>query len=326
MRRAFDHGKIIGSVLVALSLLAAGCSSPDDESSDNGAYEPVIVEHQFGSTTIDSDPMTVVTLTGSWTDSLLALDEPIKARYVTEGYAGENNRFEWTPENDAEVITFFGTESISVPQLAALEPDLILAGYLGSEDEYKRISQVAPTIPVMAKDAVMDSWQDVTLTAGRIFGKEDKAQSLVDDVESQVADFKTDHPAALGKTFSFGQLTQEGQVGVVADDTDPVSKLMSSMGMVLDPKVKEVAEGQTRVLISRERTDLLNSDLLILWPLGGDPAAFESLPGWSNRTAVKSGAVVYVNNNNAAALSEPTIYSVPYALNLIGAAADKIPA
>lgn len=41
---------------------------------------------------------------------------------------------------------------------------------------------MAPTIPVMAKDAVMDSWQDVTLTAGRIFGKEDKAQSLVDDV------------------------------------------------------------------------------------------------------------------------------------------------
>jgi iron complex transport system substrate-binding protein len=326
MRRLSKHGKLISSVVVALSLLVAGCSSPDEESSDSSSFEPVVVEHEFGSTTIDSEPTVVVTMIGSWADALIALDEPIKARYVTEGYAGENNRFAWTPEHNTEIIPFFGAESISVPQLAALEPDLILAGYLGSEDEYKRISQVAPTIPVMTKDAVMDTWQDVTLTAGRIFGKEDKARSLVEDVETQVVDFETDHPAVRGKTFSFGQLTQDGQIGLVADENDPVTKLMSSMGMVLDPKIKEVAEGQTRVLVSRERTDLLNSDLLVLWPLGGDPAAFESLPGWSGRTAIKSGAVVFVDNNNASSLSEPTIYSVPYALDLIGPAVDKIPA
>lgn len=291
-----------------------------------GAFELVVVEHQFGSTTIDSDPMTVVTLTGSWTDSLLALDEPIKARYVTEGYAGENDRFEWTPENDAEVITYFRhgfhqrsstrcPRARSHPRRLPRQRGRIQADQPGGPDHSgdgqgcghgllaRRDTHSGPDLRQRRQGPV---------TGGRC--------------ESQVADFKTGHPAAQGKTFSFGQLTQEGQAGVVADDTDPVSELMASMGMVLDPKVKEVAEGQTRVLISRERTDLLNSDLLILWPLGGDPAAFESLPGWSNRTAVKSGAVVYVNNNNAAALSEPTIYSVPYALNLIGAAADKIPA
>ncbi|WP_240498105.1 ABC transporter substrate-binding protein [Williamsia sp. 1135] len=315
-----------GTALVAMALVVAGCSSPDDDKSDSSGLESITIEHEFGSTTIDSEPQVVVTMLGSWTDALVALDVPIRAEYVTEGYAGENNKFEWTPAHESEVIPYLGAESISVPQLAAIEPDIILAGYLGSEDEYKRLRQVAPVIPVMQKDAVMDSWQDVTLTAGKIFGKQDQAQSLVDDAEQQVTDFKTAHPNAQGKTFSFGQLNAEGQIGLIADENDPTTKLMTSMGFVLDPRIKEVAEGQSRVLVSAERTDLLDSDLLVLWPLGGDPAAFDALPGWANRTAVKSGATVFVNNNNASALSNPTVLSVPFALDLIAPAAEKIPA
>lgn len=318
--------KFVGSVLAAASLVLVGCSSPDEGSDDETGFAPITIDHQYGSTTIDSEPKVVVTMLASWSDALVALDVPIKAEYVTKGYAGVNNRFEWTPEHDSEVIEFMGAESISTAQLAALEPDLILAGYIGSEDEYKRISQVAPTIPVMQKDAVMDSWQDTTLTAGKIFGKQEKAQSLVDGVEKQVADFKTAHPGAQGKTFSFGQLANEGQIGLIADESDPTTKLLGSMGFVLDPKVNEVAKGQARVLVSAERTDLLNSDLLVLWPLGGDPAAFDALPGWSNRNAVKSGATVFVDNNNASALSNPTVLSVPYALDLVAPAADKIAA
>lgn len=160
-----------------------------------GAFELVVVEHQFGSTTIDSDPMTVVTLTGSWTDSLLALDEPIKARYVTDG------------------------------------------------------------IRRREKPIRMDA------------GERRRGDHL----------FSARNSSAFLNSLPSRQIS-----------SSPAT--------------------------SAARTNTSGS------------AAFESLPGWSNRTAVKSGAVVYVNNNNAAALSEPTIYSVPYALNLIGAAADKIPA
>lgn len=311
---------------MTMALVVAGCSSPDDEKSESTGFEPITIAHEFGSTTIDSEPKVVVTMLGNWTDALVALDVPIRAEYVTEGYSGENNKFEWTPAHESEIVPFFGVDSIGVPQLAAFEPDLILAGYLGSEDEYKRLSQVAPVIPVMQKDAVMDSWQDVTLTAGKIFGEQEKAQSLVDGVEKDIADFKAAHPNSQGKTFSFGQLTNEGQIGLVADENDPSAKLMTQMGFVLDPKIKEVAQGQSRVLVSAERTDLLDSDLLVLWPLGGDPAAFDALPGWANRTAVKSGATVFLDNNNASALGTPTVYSVPYSLDLIATAAEKIPA
>ncbi|MET0864684.1 MAG: ABC transporter substrate-binding protein, partial [Nakamurella sp.] len=139
------------------------------------------------------------------------------------------------------------------------------------------------------------------------------------------AAFKTEYPDAQGKTFSFGQLSPDRQIGLIADENDPTSQLLASMGFVLDPKIKEVAAGQSRVLVSPERTDLLDSDLLILWPLDSGPEAFNALPGWSDRTAVQSGATVFVDNNNSSALANPTILSVPYALDLIGPAAAKIP-
>ncbi|WP_246008007.1 hypothetical protein [Gordonia oryzae] len=41
---------------------------------------------------------------------------------------------------------------------------------------YDRLTQIAPTIPVMATDTVTDSWQDVMTTAGRIFGKQQQAE------------------------------------------------------------------------------------------------------------------------------------------------------
>jgi len=315
---------LFGAGLATIALVV-GCSSPDEDSDDTG-FEPITIEHQYGSTTIATDPQVVVTMAGAWTDALVAMDIPITAEYVMEGYAGENNRFEWTPEHESEIVAFTGTESVTVPQLAAFEPDLILAGYIGSEDEYKRLSQVAPTIPVMATDSIMDSWQDVTLTAGKIFDRMGRAQALVDDAEAQVAAFKSEYPVAQGKTFSFGQLSPDSQIGLIADENDPTSLLLASMGFVLDPKIKDVAAGQSRVLVSPERTDLLDSDLLILWPLAGGPEAFDALPGWSDRTAVQSGATVFVDNNNSSALANPTILSVPYALDLIGPAAAKIPA
>lgn len=250
-----------------MALVATGCSSPDENTSADSGFEPITIEHEYGSTNIDSEPQVVVTMASNWTDSLVALDVPIAAEYVVEGYSGVDNKFEWTPAHESEIIPFFGAESISVPQLAAIEPDIILAGYLGSEDQYNRLNQVAPVIPVMEKGAVMDSWQDSITTAGEIFGKQDQAQSLMEETEEQVEDFQAAHPNAQGKTFSFGQLTAEGQIGLIADQNDPTTKLMSSLGFILDPKIQEVAQGQTRVLVSAERTDLLNSDLLVLWPL-----------------------------------------------------------
>jgi iron complex transport system substrate-binding protein len=306
-----------------LAALLAGCGQePDAGGSPSSAS--FVLDHQYGSTTIPGSPKRVVTMTGSWTDALIALKVPILAEYVTTGYAGPGNRFAWTPEHESQLIEMTTVAEISIEKLAGLQPDLILAGYIGDKATYEKLAAVAPTVPVMDAKAVLDSWQDVTTTGGRIFGHDEPAKQLVADVEKKVTEFKAAHPLD-GKTFVFGQLTADGQFGLVADDTDPATKLISSAtGLKLLPAIKTVAKGNTRVLVSNERVDLLAADFVLMWPLSGGAEQFPKLPGWNALPAARTGATLFLTNDNAAAFGNPTIYSVPYTLNLLQPALAKL--
>lgn len=295
-------------------LTAAGCGR-NRPARDAATPRTISLAHQYGETAVPRRPKLVATMSGSWTDALLALEVPIVAEYVSRGYAGRDNRFAWTPEHDSEVVEMTNITEVGLERLAAFDLDLILAGYVANEQMYQRLNEVAPTVPVMDRNAVLDTWQDITTIAGRIFGREAEARKLVADVERQVAAFRDEFPSGKGTTFAFGQLTADRQFGFVTDESDPAAKLIASTGPRLDPKLRSVAEGETRVLVSRERMDLLRADLLLMWPLAGGPKQFAEIPGWNALPAVRNEAVVFLNNDNAAAFGNPTIYSVPYALD-----------
>ncbi|MBM7791309.1 ABC transporter substrate-binding protein [Tenggerimyces flavus] len=301
--------------IIALAGLAVGCGR--EAGPATAAAAPLELAHQYGSAKVPAKPARVVTMSNSWTDALIALDVPITAEFVTKGYAGKGNRFAWTPEHDSKIIEMTTIGEVDFEQLASFDPDLILAGYVGDQQVYQKLEGVAPTIPVMDKKAVLDTWQDVTTTAGRIFGQQDKATALVKNVEQELEDFKQEFPTAQGKTFVFGQLAADGQIGLVAAESDAAAKLIASTGLRLFPKLKEVVKGGDRVLVSQERTDLLEADVLVLWPLAGGPETFEKTPGWNDLPAVRNQATVFVTNDNAVGFGSPTIYSVPYVLDLL---------
>lgn len=300
----------------ALVGLAVGCGR-QNEPATAAAAAPLELAHQYGATKVPAKPTRVVTMSNSWTDALIALGVPITAEFVTKGYAGKGNLFEWTPKHESKIVEMATIGEIDFEQLASFDPDLVLAGYVGDEQTFKKLQAVAPTIPVMDEKAVLDTWQDVTTTAGRIFGQQEKAKDLVENVEQQITAFKQEFPTAQGKTFVFGQLTADGQLGLVAAESDAAAKLITSTGLRLDPKLSEVAKGGDRVLVSKERTDLLEADVLVLWPLAGGPETFEKVPGWNDLPAVRDQATVFVTNDNAVGFGSPTIYSVPYVLDLL---------
>ncbi|WP_373284189.1 ABC transporter substrate-binding protein [Gordonia jinhuaensis] len=311
-------------VAVALATALVACSSGSTSTSEsaNSSSAPVTIAHQYGSTQIPAHPTKVVTFGGAWSDALIKLGVPITAEFVTAGYSGPNNRFEWTPEHSSTVVPVQGVPDISA--VAKFDPDVILTGYLPDKSTWERLSQIAPTIPVLKQGTQVDSWEDITLTAGEIFGKQKQAAAAVAEVNDQLAKVKEKYPNAQGKTFTFGQLTPQQQFGVVTSDNDPSSKLMAQMGLALDPAVKSLSKDGSRVLVSAERVDLFSSDLLIFWPLVGGPESFDKIPGWSSLPAVRNGSTVFLTNDNAAAFSTPSIYSVPWAINKVEPALAKV--
>ncbi len=82
---------------------------------------------------------------------------------------------------------------MTVAELAKFNPDLILAGYLGSEDQYNKLKEIAPTIPVLTKGATADTWEQLTTTAGKMFGVGDQAQKLIDATNGEISTFKSNN-------------------------------------------------------------------------------------------------------------------------------------
>ncbi|MFW0785668.1 ABC transporter substrate-binding protein [Gordonia sp. CPCC 206044] len=308
----------------ALITLVAACSAPaEDDPESSAAHTPVTVEHEYGATTIDHEPTRVVTFSTNWTDTLAALDIPITAEFVQKGYSGPNNHFEWTPDHESQIKVVDSLTSIDVAELAAFKPDLILAGYVGDQKNYDRLSALAPTIPVMRKGASVDTWEDITTTTGKIFGKESDAAELVTATQDKIDAFKADHPAAVGKTFTFAQFQQTGGVGAVNSTEDAAAGLLTQLGFVLNPKLAaENKGGATRSMISSERIDLLDSDLLVAWTLG-DKSVYAKVPGWDSLTAVRDDTVVYLTNDNAPAFGVPSAPSVEYVIGLLDPVADE---
>nr|WP_157226518.1 ABC transporter substrate-binding protein [Gordonia soli] len=309
--------------VAAVFVVLAGCSAPDD--GDSGSGETITVDHQYGTTTVPANPKRVVVFGGIWTDSLVKLGVPITAEFVTAGYAGPGNRFEWTPEHSGEVVA--GSGPPDVAQVAAFKPDLIVAGevgYLPDQSTYERLSRLAPTIPVTTKGAVGDRWQDTMVTAGKIFGKQEQAAAAIADVEGKLSAARAEYPNAAGKTFTFGQLSPDQRFAVVTSENDPATRLLAQLGLRLDPAVMGLSDSGQRTFVSQERVDLLSSDVLVFWPLVGGPAAFSRVPGWDQLPAVRSGTTLFLNNDNATGLGSPTVYSVPWFIDTMKPVLAKI--
>lgn len=295
--------------LVVITLLASACGQGTGATPTADDRQKLTIEHTFGQTEVPVAPQRVVTFSAPWTDALVALDVPITAEFVTRNYSGDNGKFPWTPAHQSEVVA---GDDIDYEKLAALQPELILAGYQ-TKETYERLAAIAPTIPVIDSDAVLDSWQQVTETAGVIFDRKAEADALVADVTTGIERFRADFPAAEGKTFSYGQFTGD-QFGLVAADTDPAARTLGELGLTLDPQSTKEGKGSARVLVSQEMVEVLDADLVIMWPLTGGEEALKPVVGWSDLPAVRRGSYVIVDNTTASALASPSITSVPWAL------------
>ncbi|WP_161606030.1 ABC transporter substrate-binding protein [Microlunatus speluncae] len=295
--------------LAVITLLITACG-PGAGAEPTAADRPELtIEHTFGSTVLPVKPERVITFSAPWTDALIALDVPITAEFVTRNYSGDNGRFPWTPEHRSEVVV---GDDIDYEKLAALQPELILAGYQ-TKETYDRLAAIAPTIPVIDSTAVLDTWQQVTETAGMIFDRQAEAAALITGVTQQIDAFRADFPAAAGKTFSYGQFTGD-QFGLVAAATDPAARTLGELGLTLDPRSTKEGKGSARVLVSLEKVEVLAADLVIMWPLTGGEEVLKDVVGWSDLAAVRRGSYVIVDDTTASALASPSIYSVPWAL------------
>jgi iron complex transport system substrate-binding protein len=323
--------QLLASLLVALGLAAAACGSDDSgDAADSDSGEgsgtsaesggPITIEHSFGSTEIPETPERIVSLNVQWTDVLVSLGvEPVG--HAIDPNAGESGLYPWQTDLSDDITPLeLSPEALPLEQIASLEPDLILATWVATDEAtYESLSEIAPTLPLLTGPGV-DRWQDMTEVAGEILGLEDEAADVVAEVDQLVADTAAELPGLTGKTIALANYVPGDMIYVVTDPEDGANVLFQDVGMELDPELAAAPGAESgRTPISLEQAGMLDSDVLVIFSNAGDP---HDLVGYDQLPAVTAGSVAELDYAEVVGLNTPSPLSIPYSLEFIRPALD----
>ncbi|MGA4692816.1 MULTISPECIES: ABC transporter substrate-binding protein [Rhodococcus] len=189
------------AALLTAGLLVAGCSSADtsdasstDPASDSAAGFPRTVEHFRGSTTIENEPTRIVALDTSYSDAVLLLEAPLVGYvdYRTDefpDYLGDSRQYA------TDAVSVGKTADVSLEQVAALEPDLILSAEVRDGENYEELSAIAPTV---FSQSTGPTWKDNIRLVAQAIGKEDLAEQKISEYEERAAAIGADINAKAG--------------------------------------------------------------------------------------------------------------------------------
>jgi iron complex transport system substrate-binding protein len=229
------RGFLTMSAGVAL-VAACGSEKPGEVAKDGS----VTVKHAFGETKIPAPPKRVVSAGFTEQDDLLAVGVvPIA---VTDWFGGEPfGVWPWAQPKlgGAQPVVLNLADGIQVDQIAATEPDLIVATNAGlDQDTYTKLSAIAPTIAQSGQDAFFEPWKDQATAIGQAVFKNDDMQALIAGVDEKFMGAGNNNPQFAGKKVMLlqGTLGRDGaQVMTPGWRTD----FLTQMGFVVADSVDD---------------------------------------------------------------------------------------
>ncbi|WP_326769375.1 iron-siderophore ABC transporter substrate-binding protein [Streptomyces sp. NBC_01591] len=323
------------ALVIAVVVSLAGCGSagsePDSAKAKTGsaaASFPVTIKHGHGSTTVEQKPQRIVALSWMSLDVVSALGTvPVG---VDEQWGGDKQGytpwFRGTVEKLGgplpEILNRGDAGEIDFEQILSLEPDLIIGLYSGITDvEYKRLSEIAPTVPYLKKPWDGGTWQEMTRTIGKAMGENTKAESLVTDVQGQLAAVAEDHPEFKDKTFAYGVAFPPGttEVGLYVD-YDARVRLLTEMGFKNTPSMSAIASTVKGTNwyggVSLEKLDTIEADIFVAWASGPDEVEHTLKdPLFSRWKPIAGKHYAFVQDPTMGmATSGPSVLSIPWAI------------
>jgi ABC-type Fe3+-hydroxamate transport system substrate-binding protein len=308
---------VLRRLLIGLAAtLLAGCASgtaPEAAAPGPG----VTVPHKFGETVVPAQPQRVVSLGYTEQDAILAFGVvPVAVRYA---FGSQDDAvFPWADAaaGDARPV-ILPREGIDFEQVAALQPDLIMAVTAGlDQQQYDTLSRIAPTVVQPAEYVDFGTpWQVQTRVTGQALGQPERAEELVRQVEARFAGTKAAHPELAGRTLVLSGPMYDGSYSFHATD-DTRTRFFGALGMVVPPELDAAAGDSFYGTVSRENAGMLNADVLV-WQAGSpqERAEIESDPILAALPVVRQGRALFMDGTDYDALQFSSVLSLPYLLD-----------
>ena len=308
---------LLGVVALITALVLSACGSSGGEDSQDEDGGSTSVSTKFGDVEVPENPERVVALGWGDAETALALGvQPVGASdWLAFGGDGVGPWAEGMYDESPEIID---TMEPSYEQIAALEPDLILdVKSAGEQERQDRLSEIAPTVgvPEGGENYLTSMDQQVSMIAEAL-GKADEGQKLLDETEQKFSDAAAEHPEFEGKTVTAAAYTSEGWGAYVAgsERVDFLTKL----GFEQNPRVEDLEASGFSASISSENLDVLDSDVLVAFPIYVPESEVTDQAAYQDLSVVKEGHTLLFGDDQEdirSAYSLNSVLSVDYALD-----------
>ncbi|MGH3837386.1 MAG: iron-siderophore ABC transporter substrate-binding protein [Pseudonocardiaceae bacterium] len=336
MRRARALGALTGvlcSVLVACSSSPTTTPAAPGTPGGDSAF-PVTIEHKFGSTTIPAPPKRVVTIG----DEDIAVALGIIPVGIVRSTSYDSGVAPWLEDRiDLTKTTLIdvpagaegeGAAGANIEQVAALDPDLILAvGDFGLEIDYPKLSQIAPTVGY-ATEWGGQSWQEQAMVDARALGLEERGRQVVAETEAAIRAVRDANTSLVGRTVTYSYAYEPGKIVTLKSDRDPSVKLLQELGMQLPSSVRElpdIAPGNPGGALSFENISLMDADIVVmLYATNELQRQVEGLELFRSLRGVKEERYIVIDLPTAISLRTPTVLSIRWGLDQIKPDLDRV--
>ena len=311
-----------GAAGVAAAGLLAACGDDDStgtpssggSSAATGGAFPVTVTHQFGSTTVEEAPKTVVSLGWADADVLLALGVvPVGILDWFQAWPVGVGPWAQDKLNGAKPTVLKGPE-INFESVAALRPDLVT--FTKSDNvkaTWEQLEKLAPTLSGPAgTQPYGTTLKDQTVLIAEALGRKSEGEALVAANDKLLGDAKAANPEFGGKSVvvasAFG-----GQYGAYTRGDGRV-QFMESLGFANSQKVEDLKPANFYAEVSKERVALLDADLTVIFAIGAG-AELKKDTVLNSIPSAKAGRLLIIDDADLVnAFSTNSVLSTPFTL------------
>lgn len=317
-------------------------SNEDDETPDSENVEseyPIVIEHAFGETVIESKPERVATIQWGNHDVVLALGVvPVGFSAANFGVQDDSGLLPWTVEKLNELgVTdpnvFQDTDGLDFEAISDANPDVILAAYSGiTEEDYELLNEIAPVVAYPEAPWVT-TWREQVSYNATGMGMEAEGEKLITDIEAMIDEKLEDYPEIEGKKVVWVNFSAEDLSKLhIYTPVDTRVSFLYELGMTYPESITELISDPSSysLSLSAENAEALyDADLLIGY---GDDKLYEAIKDDSllgKIPAIEKGAVAFITSDTPlVAAGTPNPLSISYTideyLELIGGAIDKL--
>jgi len=317
------HVGVAVLAVAALSLTACAGGTSDSTTGDSAASPatdafPVTVTTEFGDVTVEEQPVRVVALGWGDAETALALGvQPVGASdWLAFGGEGVGPWAEGLYDEAPEIIE---TLEPSFEAIAALKPDLILdTKSSGDQDRYDKLSSIAPTVGVApGKTSYLTTMEEQMELISTALGEKAKGEELLAEVDTAFDDVAAAHPEWAGLTIAAATRTSEGWGAYIAGGSRVI--YLERLGFTQSPAIAALPSnsGGFSVDISSEQLDVLDSDLIVAFPIYIPTTDITDDPLWQAIPAVAAGHAVVIDGDISASYSLATTLATKYSIEKI---------